>query len=142
MSPKRVGGKSQADSGVDLLGWWWLPISSDSQSPMTPPHRCIRVLAQCNAEKKKFSPNYVREMENVCHICLLKTAPLPKSIRVPEQPEVTGTVALLTESKFNTATLIRTLGPRVPFLLVHLPPLISSDLHIETMLGEVGPAFR
>ncbi|KAG1884323.1 hypothetical protein F4604DRAFT_1732789 [Suillus subluteus] len=138
MSLKRVGGKS--DGGVDLLGWWWLPFTSDSQStPITPPRRRIRVLAQCKAEKKKFSPNYVREMEGVWHMHTQARSPGESSIPVSEL----GTVALLlSESKFTTATLTRALGSSVPFLLMHLPPpSISSDSRVETILGEVGSAF-
>ncbi|KAG1803348.1 uncharacterized protein BJ212DRAFT_1571147 [Suillus subaureus] len=139
MSLKRVGGKS--DGGVDLLGWWWLPLSSDSQStPITPPRRRIRVLAQCKAEKKKFSPNYVREMEGVWHMHAQDRSPSGSPTPVSEL----GTVALLlSESKFTTATLTRALGSSVPFLLMHLPPppLVSSDPDVETTLGEVGSAF-
>ncbi|KAG2336668.1 hypothetical protein BDR05DRAFT_102781 [Suillus weaverae] len=53
-----------------------------------------------------------------------------------------GTVALLSESKFTTATLTRALGSSVPFLLMHLPPPppISSDSRVETTVGEVGSA--
>ncbi|KAG2098973.1 uncharacterized protein F5147DRAFT_342498 [Suillus discolor] len=118
MSLKRVGGKS--DGGIDLLGWWWLPLSSVSQpTPLKPPRRRIRVLAQCKAEKKKFSPNYVREMEGVWHMHAQDRSPSESNIRVSEL----GTVALLlSESKFTTATLTRALGSSVPFLLMHLPP--------------------
>lgn len=139
MSLKRVGGKS--DGGIDLLGWWWLPLSSVSQpTPITPPRRRIRVLAQCKAEKKKFSPNYVREMEGVWHMHAQDRSPSESNVRVSEL----GTVALLlSESKFTTATLTRVLGSSVPFLLVHLPPPppISSDSPVETSFGEVGSAF-
>ncbi|KAG2152756.1 hypothetical protein DEU56DRAFT_775853 [Suillus clintonianus] len=138
MSLKRVGGKS--DGGVDLLGWWWLPLSepqSSQSTAITLPRRRIRVLAQCKAEKKKFSPNYVREMEGVWHTHT--TTQAPSSTPVSEL----GTVALLlSESKFTTATLTRALGSSVPFLLMHLPPLpVSSDPRVETTLGEVGSAF-
>ncbi|KIJ63758.1 hypothetical protein HYDPIDRAFT_71022, partial [Hydnomerulius pinastri MD-312] len=62
MSLRRVGGKS--DGGIDLVGWWWLPFS-DSRYPDGLHRRRLRIVAQCKAEKKKFSPNYVREMEGV-----------------------------------------------------------------------------
>ncbi|KAG2120111.1 hypothetical protein BD769DRAFT_1653729 [Suillus cothurnatus] len=139
MSLKRVGGKS--DGGVDLLGWWWLPLSSDSQStPITPPRRRIRVLAQCKAEKKNFSPNYVREMEGVWHMHTQVRIPSESSMPVSELDTV---ALLLSESKFTTATLTRALGSSVPFLLMHLPPPtpISSDSRVETTSGEVGSAF-
>ncbi|KAG1738125.1 uncharacterized protein EDB91DRAFT_1139112 [Suillus paluster] len=137
MSLKRVGGKS--DGGVDLLGWWWLPLSDSKSSPITLPRRRIRVLAQCKAEKKKFSPNYVREMEGVWHMHTRASSTTPVS--------ELGTVALLlSESKFTIATLTRALGSSVPFLLMHLPPHISSvpvssDSCAENTLGEVGSAF-
>jgi hypothetical protein len=141
MSLQRVGGKS--DGGIDLLGWWWLPLSesqSSSSTPSTLSRRRIRVLAQCKAEKKKFSPNYVREMEGVWHMHARSHSPTSP---IPEL----GTVALLlSESTFTTATLTRALGSSVPFLLMHLPPPASPlpaspDLRAENTLGEVGSAF-
>ncbi|KAG1744188.1 hypothetical protein EDB19DRAFT_1906737 [Suillus lakei] len=63
MSLKRV-----SDGGIYLLGWWWLSLSL-----ITLHHRRIRVLAQCKAEKKTFSQNYVHDIEGVC---TLKPAPL------------------------------------------------------------------
>lgn len=136
MSLRRVGGKS--DGGVDLLGWWWLPLSESQSSPSTPStsstlsRRRIRVLAQCKAEKKKFSPNYVREMEGVWHMHAQPRTPVSEL----------GTVALLlSESTFTTATLTRALGSSVPFLLVHLPSPTSLLPVSENTLGEVGSAF-
>jgi len=132
MSLRRVGGKS--DGGVDLLGWWWLPFSESQSTPSTPStlsRRRIRVLAQCKAEKKKFSPNYVREMEGVWHM----------HARSHSSSEL-GTVALLlSESAFTTATLTRALGSSVPFLLMHLPPPSSPLSVCPDALGEVGSAF-
>ncbi|KAG1721922.1 hypothetical protein EDB19DRAFT_1917006 [Suillus lakei] len=110
MSLKRV-----SDGGIYLLGWWWLSLSL-----ITLHHRRIRVLAQCKAEKKTFSQNYVHDIEGL------------------------GTVALLlSELQFTTASLTRALGSSVPLLLMYLPPpvLISQDLRVETILGEVGSAF-
>ncbi|OAX40819.1 hypothetical protein K503DRAFT_573233 [Rhizopogon vinicolor AM-OR11-026] len=141
MSLRRVGGKS--DGGVDLIGWWWLPFSESRSPPSTPStlsRRRIRVLAQCKAEKKKFSPNYVREMEGVWHMHTQAHSP---SARTSEL----GTVALLlSESTFTTATLTRALGSSVPFLLMNLPPPtsllpVSPDPRAEGTLGEVGSAF-
>ncbi|KAG1839749.1 hypothetical protein DFJ58DRAFT_667555, partial [Suillus subalutaceus] len=54
MPLKRVRGKS------DVLGWWWFPLSSDSQSTLN-----IHILSRCKEEKKKFSSNYVCEMEGI-----------------------------------------------------------------------------
>jgi len=136
MSLRRVGGKS--DGGVDLIGWWWLPLS-ESQSPSSTPStlscRRIRVLAQCKAEKKKFSPNYVREMEGVWHMHAQARSPSTSTSEL-------GTVALLlSESTFTTATLTRALGSSVPFLLMHLPSPPTLDPRAENTLGEVGSAF-
>jgi len=63
----RVGGRS--DGGIDLQGWWWLPLNLRSESSrMTISHRNrIRVLGQCKAERKKIGPKYIREMEGVLH---------------------------------------------------------------------------
>ncbi|KAG0696407.1 hypothetical protein DFH29DRAFT_1082884 [Suillus ampliporus] len=96
----------------------------------------IRILAQCKAEKKKFSPNYVREMEGVWH--------MHTQSRSTTLVSELGTVALLlSESKFTTATLTRALGSSVPLLLMHLPPPTSPvpDLCAENALREVGSAF-
>ncbi|KAG0696410.1 hypothetical protein DFH29DRAFT_198529 [Suillus ampliporus] len=133
MSLKRVGGKS--DGGIDLLGWWWLPLSDSQSTTITLPRRRVRILAQCKAEKKKFLPNYVREMEGVWH---MHTQASSKSL------SELGTVALLLlESKFTTATLTRALGSSVPFLLMHLPLPTSPvpDSCAENALQEVGSAF-
>ncbi|KAG0697087.1 hypothetical protein DFH29DRAFT_1071808 [Suillus ampliporus] len=92
-------------------------------------------LKRCKAEKKIFSPNYVREMEDVWH---MHTQASSKSL------SGLGTVALLlSESKFTTATLTRALSSTVPFILMHLPPPTSPvpDPCAENALGEVGSAF-
>lgn len=126
MSLKRVGGKS--DGGVDLQGWWWLPPSFSLEPAAalftqynTPPvnRRRLRVFAQCKAEKKKFSPNYVREMEGVLHRYLAPANAIPDNDR---GGSVYPLVALLlSESAFTSATLLRAQSSPVPFFLLHLP---------------------
>ncbi|KIJ15319.1 hypothetical protein PAXINDRAFT_54707, partial [Paxillus involutus ATCC 200175] len=140
MSLRRVGGKS--DGGIDLVGWWWLPFSNpplglDGKTHMSSsgtlpdpdglPRRRLRVLAQCKAEKKKFGPNYVREMEGVWHTQSRSLSPShslsPSYER--EGPDVYSTVALLlSESPFSQSTLLRAYKSTVPFLLVQLPPTL------------------
>lgn len=95
MSLRRVGGKD--DGGVDILGWWWLPITShahghghaSSIAPAAPVSTSggmadgllskrdyrtrIRVVAQCKDEKKKVGPKYVRELEGVLYRYLAGT---------------------------------------------------------------------
>ncbi|KAG1839756.1 hypothetical protein DFJ58DRAFT_103098, partial [Suillus subalutaceus] len=103
----------KCDGGVDLLGWWWLPLSSDSQfTPITLPRRHIRVLAQRKAEKNKFSPNYVYEMEDVWHMDGQDRSPSESSLPVSEL----GTVTSAPPFRVNA------LGSSVPFLLMHLLP--------------------
>lgn len=48
---QRVGG--QSDYGIDLLGTWTVPSSSEP----------LKVLIQCKAISRKSSPNLVRELE-------------------------------------------------------------------------------
>lgn len=165
---RRVGGKS--DGGIDLLGWWWLPLCSadavmppDNGSKPWPdsdvlPRRRLRVLAQCKAEKKKFGPNYVREMEGVWH-----THAYPPSR--PTSPQTlaghphTGPDArlheqrfeesshrcvalLISESPFTKSTLRSALSSTVPFLLLYLPqvfPDASSDP--STVHSHIGAAY-
>ncbi|KAF8834680.1 hypothetical protein BDN67DRAFT_914442 [Paxillus ammoniavirescens] len=140
MSLRRVGGKS--DGGIDLVGWWWLPFSNPPLGLDDGlPRRRLRVLAQCKAEKKKFGPNYVREMEGVWHTQSRSLSPShslsPSYER--ERLGVYSTVALLlSESPFSQSTLLRAYKSTVPFLLVHLPPTIiySSPL---TSTSESSP---
>lgn len=140
MSLRRVGGKS--DGGIDLQGWWWLPptfrtttgLTSDDKFPER--HR-LRVFAQCKAEKKKFSPNYVREMEGVLHryITHEKMERGEKAIH----PHV---ALLLSESKFTTSTLLRAQSSPIPFFLLHLPPIDNPTcLEGEESQGNIGAAF-
>ena len=143
MSLKRVGGKS--DGGVDLRGWWWLPSVSDpATSAPSEEHsssdlverRRLRVFAQCKAEKKKFSPNYVREMEGVLHRYLF-CRQTPSSER--NEGEVYPLVALLlSESSFTASTLLRAQSSPVPFFLLHLPPV---DAEANSSQGHIGAAF-
>ena len=146
MALRRVGGRS--DGGVDLVGWWWLPFATESNPGALPdPHgllrRRLRVLAQCKAEKKKFSPKYVREMEGVWHLQSRSPslAPFPSP---PSFPDAYPTVALLlSESPFSRATVLHAYRSTVPFLLIHLPCDSSSSTTPtsagDTEMGSVCP---
>jgi Protein of unknown function (DUF2034) len=151
MSLKRVGGKS--DGGVDLQGWWWLPPTSNpaASSPSNEhssgvlERRRLRVLAQCKAEKKEFSPNCVREMEGVLHRYLShRQSSLSES---NEAETIDPLVALLlSESSFTPSTLLRAQSSPVPFFLLHLPPVdveLESDSQddIDLSQGHIGTAF-
>lgn len=102
MSLRRVGGKN--DGGIDLQGWWWLPSSGSSS---TSPTR-IRILAQCKAEKRKYGPKYVREMEGVLH----------RYLNVDSDP-VVG--LLISSSLFTKAALLRAHSSSAPLILLHIP---------------------
>ncbi|KAJ7136075.1 hypothetical protein C8R44DRAFT_609478 [Mycena epipterygia] len=133
MSLRRVGGKS--DGGIDLMGWWWLPSSSEPEpsgsTSDASKRRRLRVLVQCKAEKKKTSPNYVREMEGVLHRYMsLLGSGASSSSRDP-------LVALLvSESPFTKSTLLRAQSSPTPFFLIHIPPLpdanAAEEPHEET----------
>jgi len=99
MSLRSVGGRS--DGGIDLQGWWWLPIAHNQQ------RQRIRVFAQCKAEKKKIGPKYIRELEGVLHRLITPTTP---------------SVALfISESQFSKETLLRAHSSNIPFFLLHIP---------------------
>lgn len=151
MSLRRVGGKS--DGGVDLQGWWWLPPTLDlgaNASDIAAPkeslagRRRLRVFAQCKAEKKKFSPNYVREMEGVLHRYLSSSK---MNLGNDSGDIVCPLVALLlSESPFTTSTFLRAQSSPVPFFLLHLPPVTfeaeASDADCEEVLRKgIGTAF-
>jgi len=149
MSLRRVGGKS--DGGIDLLGWWWLPLSD----PSAPGRRRIRVIAQCKAEKKKTSPKYVREMEGVLHRLMSLPSPdgsvdsqtpnlIPTSVRSysSQQPLV---ALLISESPFTKSTVLRAHSSPVPFFLLHIPPMpgtsqSATDCKQPLGLGGIGTA--
>ncbi|KAG8216566.1 hypothetical protein J3R82DRAFT_6747 [Butyriboletus roseoflavus] len=115
--------------------------------------RRLRVLAQCKAQKKKFSPKYVREMEGVWHLqsgpspSLAAHSPPPSPpssmIHEPTAPDVYPTVALLlSESPFSQSTLLRAYRSTVPFLLIYLPSSESSKTPTsagDTEMGSVCP---
>ncbi|KAG6379858.1 hypothetical protein JVT61DRAFT_10418 [Boletus reticuloceps] len=155
MSLRRVGGKS--DGGIDLIGWWWLPFATDSDPIHRPGalpdsngllRRRIRVLAQCKAEKKKFTPKYVREMEGVWHLQARSspslaahpsspTPSLPSSLTYePIVPDAYPIVALLlSESPFSQSTALHAYRSTVPFLLIHLPCPSSSSNSSATIMS-------
>ena len=125
MSLTRIGGKS--DGGVDLQGDWWLPPPADATATPTlstgwtddPQRRRLRVLVQCKAEKTKLGPNYIREMEGV--MLALHDEPTPDA---DPGTNASATVAILaSESSFTRAGLERARQSRVPFFLMHLPPV-------------------
>lgn len=122
MSLERVGGKS--DGGIDLQGWWWLPI--DEKSAEIPNHtRRIRVLAQCKTEKRKIGPKYVREMEGVLHRFAATGSDLrPTMIPVStlSQTSPFATVGLfISSSPFSKMTTLRAHSSPLPLALLHLP---------------------
>ena len=137
MSLRCVGGKS--DGGIDLLGWWWLPALDSTTltiSGSNHQRRRLRVLGQCKAQRKKPSPNYVREMEGVMHryMSLPEHSSLtqheapsphddPPSISSSQYPLV---ALLISESPFTKATLLRAQSSPIPFFLLHIPPISNA----------------
>jgi hypothetical protein len=131
MSLRKVGGKS--DGGVDLMGWWWVPLLSSSSSPRPTSssdgitgresdgesdvrRRRVRVFGQCKAEVKKLGPNYVREMEGVLHRYIHPVGSSQSTLLA------SPTVALLiSQSSFTRSAILRAISSPIPFFLLHLP---------------------
>ncbi|KAG0696414.1 hypothetical protein DFH29DRAFT_879369 [Suillus ampliporus] len=134
MSLKRVGGKS--DGGVDLLGWWWLPLSDSQSTPITLHRRRIRVLGTSVKQKRRNSRQTTFAKWKAYGTCTLRPAPnhCPNWAQLPFSSQ---------SQNSPPATLTRVLGSSVPFLLMHLPPPTSPvpDSCAENALGEVGSAF-
>jgi len=98
--------------------------------------RRLRIFAQCKAEKKKFSPNYVREMEGVLHRYLSSANVTPdKTHGDTHYPLV---ALLLSESPFTASTFLRAQSSPVPFFLLHLPP-ISSEVESNNSDSQEAP---
>lgn len=153
MSLRRVGGRE--DGGIDLQGWWWLPmaapmISAGSaiighESVGRTVRQRLRVVAQCKAEKKKISPKYVRELEGVMLRFFVSPTARPTTPQAADNDVHTITddvlqhhqfplVALLiSESPFTKSTLLRAHSSPLPLFLLHIPP--SSDGHAADIQG-------
>ncbi|KAF8643530.1 hypothetical protein AX16_008986 [Volvariella volvacea WC 439] len=160
MKLERVGGKS--DGGIDLQGWWWLPIQkhqhqhhikNDSPSMELDEleRRRFRVLAQCKAEQTKLGPKYVREMEGVAlrhqaristpDITSLSTQGNSPSATLPSSCNVPIVAMLISESAFTKAALQHVQSSPVPFFLLHLPPLPTSNPHPADPSTAIRAAF-
>jgi hypothetical protein len=142
MSLQRVGGRE--DGGIDLQGWWWLPLSSsilpadsaivgNENGPI--PRQRLRVVAQCKAEKKKTSPKYVRELEGVMLRFLASSSGTPHTSQASNLHCTADDVLqlsqfplvglLISESPFSKSTLLRVHSSPLPLFLLHLPQLES-----------------
>ncbi|PSR76195.1 hypothetical protein PHLCEN_2v8618 [Hermanssonia centrifuga] len=129
MSLIRVGGKD--DGGIDLQGWWWLPISQAGQDSSHSPSRYMRmrVLAQCKAEKKKIGPKYVREMEGVLH---RHATSMQHIANHPTEAMQAGPIVglLLSSSPFSKSATLRAHSSPLPLCLLYVPE-ISSNLTLD-----------
>ncbi|KZT10372.1 uncharacterized protein LAESUDRAFT_615257, partial [Laetiporus sulphureus 93-53] len=144
MSLKRVGGSN--DGGIDLLGWWWLPSTSDgsAQSRALSERKRYRIVAQCKDEKIKMGPKYLRELEGVLYRYLAVSrkgqaqVPSPDVLTVDEDEAksfsnswtfasdpVVG--VLISSSPFTKATLLRANSSPLPLVLLHIPREFSYD---------------
>lgn len=149
MDLHRVGGKS--DKGIDLRGWWWIPVLDVSKAQLTQtpqleaandlksdylynrPRQRVRVLAQCKAEKKKFGPKYIREMMGTAYNHMLSTelsggtspdAPFDSENGIVSGKNPSPLVALLiSESPFTEESIQAVQSCPIPFLLFYIPPV-------------------
>ncbi|CDO75003.1 hypothetical protein BN946_scf184965.g5 [Trametes cinnabarina] len=134
MSLRRVGGKG--DGGIDLQGWWWLPVeclslalsSSSILDSCGAMRRRIRVIAQCKAEEKKIGPRYIRELEGT--VLRHSTNPMRMQTNLPPQsgdPTWDALVGMfISISPFTKASLLLAYSSPIPLALLHLPEEFSN----------------
>jgi hypothetical protein len=157
MALTRVGGKS--DGGIDLQGWWWLPVPTNGvvrDGDDTVTHggrRRLRVIAQCKAEAKKLGPNYVRELEGVLFRLLHAPSPGAEASSISESRSSSTAAAihstgaplvavLVSQSPFSREALIHAKSSKVPFLLLHVPEaatVAASDAKVNATVPIDAP---
>ncbi|KAI0336833.1 hypothetical protein GY45DRAFT_1341828 [Cubamyces sp. BRFM 1775] len=126
MSLRRVGGKG--DGGVDLQGWWWLPVECLGQTPTSfagtagrPPRGRLRVIAQCKNEERKVLPRYIRELEGT--VLRYSSSSLLKQndthLAASTRDALVG--LFLSTSPFSQASLLQAYASPIPLALLHLP---------------------
>ncbi|GAA95928.1 uncharacterized protein L969DRAFT_92041 [Mixia osmundae IAM 14324] len=125
MSLMLVGGRN--DRGVDLRGYWSLPLYEPSSDDTMLVSRRVRILGQCKAERKRLGPRVIRELEGTLgweHLALGSTVPTATGASQPtedEQDVTLPTIAvLLSLSGFTPATLSRTAASPLPVLCMHI----------------------
>jgi hypothetical protein len=108
--------------------------------------RRIRVIAQCKAEGKPLGPKYVREMEGVLFRHMHERTLFPTGAvdantpsSLPHAHEMAGgertvpmVAVLISESGFSKECLRRAQSSPVPSMLLHLPPLLTSEESLPT----------
>ncbi|KAI0711162.1 hypothetical protein C8T65DRAFT_185382 [Cerioporus squamosus] len=149
MSLRRVGGSG--DGGIDLQGWWWLPLEclhdahrDSAQAVSTTPAAArfaIRILAQCKAEAKKAGPRHIREFEGTIlrHSAYLTANASAAGFTGDARNAVVGLFA--STSPFTKASLLQAYSSPIPLALLHLPELPESHavLPDQPLEGVAGP---
>ncbi|KAI9063518.1 hypothetical protein FKP32DRAFT_1571477 [Trametes sanguinea] len=130
MSLRRVGGRG--DGGIDLQGWWWLPVeclglaapsSSGIFDARGVARRRLRVIAQCKAEEKKIGPRYIRELEGTVlrnsASTMSSQAGTPLAVAGSAQPALVG--LFISISPFTKSSLLQAYSSPIPLALLHFP---------------------
>lgn len=121
---QKIGGRG--DRGIDLTGWWTVPLPPGSADTVIP--RRVRMFVQCKStlsKTKKLGPVALREMEGVLGRYRTRLGVTEPTAQTPYEEDATTTplmAVICSSSGFSKATNTQVSAlDGVNFLLVHLP---------------------